>query len=155
MFEIWLPFWIGLYFGQRRYDMMGVSSSSHLQKYLSGEEIESHASVYFDLTNALYNADLDAALSLVVTLRQKEDSRVIIQTLEKWLHHCSLEHFGIKTPIRQYFPTDSKLEFDPLLLHHLFNYCLEIENSLTRTPNSKSVIEMGIISMTSRFWERE
>lgn len=127
---------------------------SLLQKHLSGEEVESNALVYFDLTNALYNADLSIALELVGILRQREDSRVIIQTLEKWFHHCSLENLGIKTPIRQYFPEESKLEFDPLLLHHLFNYCLEIENSLTRTPNSKSVIEMGIISMTSRFWER-
>lgn len=119
-----------------------------LQKYLSGESVESNASIYFDLVSALYQADVATALSLVSDLRQKEDGRVIIQTLEKWFYWCSLEHLGMKTPVRQHFPTESSLQFDLQHLQNLFENCLEIERSFSSTPNSKSVLEMGIIKLS-------
>jgi len=117
-----------------------------LQKYLSGEAVESHASVYFDLVSALYQSDVATALSLVTDLRAKEDGRVIIQTLEKWFYWCSLENFGMKTPARQHFPGDAPV-FDLSHLQSLFNTCLDVERNFSATPNSKSVLEMGIIRL--------
>jgi DNA polymerase-3 subunit gamma/tau len=117
-----------------------------LQKYLSGESVESNASIYFDLVSALYQADVATALALVADLRQKEDGRVIIQTLEKWFYWCSLENFGMKTPARQHFPGDAPV-FDLTHLQNLFNTCLEVERNFAATPNSKSVLEMGIIRL--------
>ena len=117
-----------------------------LQKYLSGEAVESHASVYFDLVSALYQSDVATALSLVTDLRAKEDGRVIIQTLEKWFYWCSLENFGMKTPARQHFPGDAPV-FDLSHLQRLFNICLDVERNFSATPNSKSVLEMGIIRL--------
>jgi DNA polymerase III gamma/tau subunit len=117
-----------------------------LQKYLSGEAVESHASVYFDLVSALYQADVATALALVGDLRAKEDGRVIIQTLEKWFYWCSLENFGMKTPARQHFPGDAPV-FDLTHLQSLFNVCLDVERNFSATPNSKSVLEMGIIRL--------
>ena len=117
-----------------------------LQKYLSGETVESHASVYFDLVSALYQADVATALALVGDLRAKEDGRVIIQTLEKWFYWCSLENFGMKTPARQHFPGDAPV-FDLSHLQGLFNTCLDVERNFSATPNSKSVLEMGIIRL--------
>ncbi len=117
-----------------------------LQKYLSGEAVESHASVYFDLVSALYQSDVATALALVTDLRAKEDGRVIIQTLEKWFYWCSLENFGMKTPARQHFPGDAPV-FDLSHLQRLFNICLDVERNFSATPNSKSVLEMGIIRL--------
>lgn len=117
-----------------------------LQKYLSGEDVESHASVYFDLVSALYQADVSTALALVGELRNKEEGRVIIQTLEKWFYWCSLENFGMKTPARQHFPGEPPV-FDLSHLQNLFNTCLEVERNFSATPNSKSVLEMGIIRL--------
>lgn len=117
-----------------------------LQKYLSGEDVESHASVYFDLVSALYQADVATALALVGELRSKEEGRVIIQTLEKWFYWCSLENFGMKTPARQHFPGEAPV-FDLSHLQNLFNTCLEVERNFSATPNSKSVLEMGIIRL--------
>jgi DNA polymerase III subunit gamma/tau len=117
-----------------------------LQKYMSGEVVESHASVYFDLVSALYQADVATALALVGELRSKEDGRVIIQTLEKWFYWCSLENFGMKTPARQHFPGDAPV-FDLTHLQSLFNTCLDVERNFSATPNSKSVLEMGIIRL--------
>jgi DNA polymerase-3 subunit gamma/tau len=118
-----------------------------LQKYLSGEEVESNASIYFDLVSSLYQSDVTTALTLVTALRQKEDARVIIQTLEKWFYWCSLENFAMKTPARQHFPGGSSPVFDLEHLQNLFNICLEVERNFSATPNSKSVLEMGIIRL--------
>jgi len=117
-----------------------------LQKYMSGEAVESHASVYFDLVSALYQTDVATALALVGELRSKEDGRVIIQTLEKWFYWCSLENFGMKTPARQHFPGEAPV-FDLAHLQSLFNTCLDVERNFSATPNSKSVLEMGIIRL--------
>ena len=119
-----------------------------LQKYLAGEEVESNASLYFELVSALYQGDVSTSLSLVSELRKKEDARVIIQTLEKWFWWCSLENFGHKTPARQYFPQEQGVVFDLNHLQTLFNVCLDVERNLTATPNSKSVLEMGIIRLS-------
>lgn len=118
-----------------------------LQKYLSGEDVEINASVYFDLVSAVYQGDITTALDLVKELRNKEDARVIIQTLEKWFYWCSLENFGMKTPARQHFPNEGDLVFDLNHLQSLFDICLDIERNFTNTPNSKSVLEMGIIRL--------
>jgi len=118
-----------------------------LQKYLSGEDVESNASVYFDLVSSLYAADLATSLELVGNLRKKEDARVIIQTLGKWWYYFSLENFGMKTPARQHLPEHAPV-FDLNHLQNLFNICLDVERNFTATPNSKSVLEMGIIRMS-------
>lgn len=118
-----------------------------LQKYLSGEEVESHSSVYFELVSSLYQGDVATSLALVGDLRKKEDARVIIQTLEKWFYWCSLENFGMKTPARQHFPEGQNMVFDLTHLQNLFNVCLDVERNFTATPNSKSVLEMGIIRL--------
>ena len=118
-----------------------------LQKYLSGEVVESNSSLYFDLVSALYQADVANALNLVGELRQREDGRVIIQTLEKWFYWCSLENFGMKTPARQHFPGGDALVFDLTHLQNLFSICLDVERNFSATPNSKSVLEMGIIRL--------
>jgi DNA polymerase-3 subunit gamma/tau len=117
-----------------------------LQKYLSGEAVESNASAYFELVSALYQADVATALALVSDLRQKEDGRVIIQTLEKWFYWCSLENFGMKTPARQHFPGEAPV-FDLTHLQSLFDTCLNVERNFSATPNSKSVLDMGIIRL--------
>lgn len=119
-----------------------------LQKYLSGENVESNSSLYFELVSALYQADVSTALALVGELRQKEDSRVIIQTLEKWFYWSSLENFGMKTPARKHFPEGGEMIFDLDHLQNLFNVCLDVERNFSATPNSKSVLEMGIIRMS-------
>ncbi|MBD3261002.1 MAG: DNA polymerase III subunit gamma/tau [Candidatus Altiarchaeales archaeon] len=118
-----------------------------LQKHLSGEEVESNASTYFELVSALYQGDVATSLALVSELRKKEDARVIIQTLEKWFYWCSLENFGSRTPARQHFPEGQNLVFDLTHLQNLFNICLDVERNFAATPNSKSVLEMGIISL--------
>lgn len=118
-----------------------------LQKYLSGEEVESNSSVYFELVSALYQGDVATSLALVADLRKKEDARVIIQTLEKWFYWCSLENFGQKTPARQHFPGEESPVFDLNHLQNLFGICLDVERNFAATPNSKSVLEMGIIRL--------
>ena len=118
-----------------------------LQKYLSGEAVESNASIYFDLVSALYVSDLATSLELVGNLRQREDARVIIQCLERWWYWLSLENFGMKTPARQHFPGETAPAFDLNHLQNLFSICLDVERNFTATPNSKSVLEMGIIRL--------
>lgn len=117
-----------------------------LQKCLSGEEVESNSSAYFDLVGALYQGDVSTALALISDLRKKEDARVIIQTLERWFYWCSLENFGMKTPARIFLGETAA--FDLNHLQSLFNICLDIERNFTATPNSKSVLEMGIIRLS-------
>lgn len=118
-----------------------------LQKYLSGELAETSAGEYFDLVSAIYQRDSTTALDLVNNLRRKEDSRVIIQNLEKWFYWCSLENFGMKTPARPFFPGEGILEFDLPHLQNLFETCLEVERNFSATPNSKIVLEMGILRL--------
>lgn len=119
---------------------------SILQKALSGEVEEDNSRQYFELVGALYGGDVTGALALVGTLKKVEDSRLIIQTLEKWLYWCSLENFGQRTPVRQYFE-DVNLQFDISHLQRLFDTCLDIERQFLITPNSKVVLDMGILKL--------
>jgi DNA polymerase III gamma/tau subunit len=121
---------------------------SILQKALSGELEEDTSKRYFELVGAIYSGDVSTALALVSELRKVEDARVIIQTLEKWMHACSMEAFGMKTQVREFFE-DTKLDFDLSHLQRLFGACLDIERNFTATPNSKIVLEMGIIKLCS------
>lgn len=120
---------------------------SLLQKSLSGEAHVDNSKNYFELVGAIYSQDVTTALNLVSELRKVEEARVIIQTLEKWFYWASLETFGMKTPIREYFGGDSNLQFDLSHLQRLFDSCLEIERSFTATPNSKIVLEMGVLKL--------
>lgn len=120
---------------------------SILQKSLSGEKHVDNSKSYFELVGAIYGQDVTMALSLVSELRKAEEARVIIQTLEKWFYWCSIETFGMKTPIREYFEGQTKLDFDLAHLQRLFEHCLDIERSFTATPNSKTVLEMGVIKL--------
>ena len=118
-----------------------------LQKFLSGEQVEDLSDQYLELVSAIYSQDMATALDIVRRIRKKEESRVIIQTLEKWFYWCSLEFFGMKTPIRDKLPDNASKNMDLSYLQHLFSNCLEIERNFTATPNSKSVLEMGVISL--------
>ena len=89
---------------------------------------------------------MSTALALVGALKKVEESRLIIQTLEKWLYWCSLENFGQRTPVRQYFE-DGNLKFDISHLQRLFDTCLDIERQFLVTPNSKIVLDMGILKL--------
>lgn len=120
---------------------------SLLQKYVSGEDAEDHSDKYLALVSAIYSQDVATALDTVSQLRKSEEGRVIIQTLEKWFWYCSLEVFGMKTPIRDKLPEGSAKAFDLAYLQKLFGSCLEIERNFTATPNGKSVLEMGVISL--------
>lgn len=120
---------------------------SLLQKYLSGEEAEDHTDKYLALVSAIYGQDTTTALGVVGELRKSEDARVIIQTLEKWFYWCSLEAFGQKTPIRDKLPEGSAKAFDLPYLQRLFNSCLNIERNFAATPNSKVVLEMGVLEL--------
>jgi DNA polymerase III subunit gamma/tau len=120
---------------------------SLLQKHLSGEEVSSHSSEYFDLVGAIYSGDTTRALEVVAGLRKKEEARTVIQTLEKWFYWCSLEFFGSKTPARQFLDEGNAQLFDLGKLQNLFSVCLSIERDLSATPNSKIVLEMGIIRL--------
>jgi len=120
---------------------------SILQKYLSGGQVEDTGSEYFELMGALYQGDATTSLALVGELRKKEDARLIVQTLERWIYYCSLENFGMKTPIRQ-FLGDKSSSFDLKHLQKMFDTCIEIERAFSATPNSKSVLDMGIIKLT-------
>lgn len=118
-----------------------------LQKFLSGEEVEDHSNKYFELVSAIYSQDTTTALAVAAELRKSEDARVVIQTLEKWFYWCSLEAFGMKTPIRDSLPEGAAKAFDLPYLQKLFNGCLSIERSFAATPNSKTVLDMGIIGL--------
>lgn len=119
---------------------------SLLQKSLSGEIVENNSKTYYNLVGAIYGQDVTTALDIVSGLRKVEDSRVIMQTLEKWFYWCSMETFGMKTPVREYFG-EQELVFDLAHLQKLFDHCLEVERSFTATPNSKTVLDMGIIKL--------
>lgn len=120
---------------------------SILQKALSGEAEEDNSKVYFELVGAIYSQDVTTALGIVSGLRKAEEARVIIQTLEKWFYWCSMETFGMKTPVREYFGEQTNLDFDLSHLQKLFEHCLDIERNFTATPNSKTVLEMGVIKL--------
>ena len=120
---------------------------SILQKSLSGEQEEDTSKRYFELVGALYAQDVTTALKLTSDLQKIEEARIIIQTLEKWFYWCSLENFGMKTLIRPFFREVSELQFDLKHLQRLFDTCLDIERSFTATPNSKIVLEMGILKL--------
>lgn len=120
---------------------------SLLQKYLSGEEVEDFSDKYLELVSAIYGQDVATALEIVGQLRKNEEARVIIQTLEKWFHACSMEAFGMKTFARDKLPEGAAKAFDLTYLQQLFSECLEIERNFTATPNSKIVLEMGIVQL--------
>ncbi len=119
---------------------------SLLQKALSGEETAENSKAYFNLVGAIYSQDVTTALDIVSGLRKAEDARVIIQTLEKWFYWCSMETFGMRTPVREYFG-EQELVFDLTHLQKLFDHCLDVERSFSATPNSKTVLDMGIIKL--------
>ncbi len=121
---------------------------SLLQKALSGEETAENSKAYFNLVGAIYSQDVATALALVAELRKSEDARVIIQTLEKWFYWASLETFGQRTPLREFFEGDATLKFDLAHLQRLFDICLDTERSFSATPNGKIVLEMGILKLT-------
>jgi DNA polymerase III subunit gamma/tau len=121
---------------------------SILQKALAGEQEADNSKQYFELVGAIYSQDVATALQLTSELRKTEEARVIIQTLEKWLYWASVETFGRKTPIREFFEGENRLEFDLAHLQKLFDRCLEIERNFTATPNAKIVLEMGILKLT-------
>ncbi len=120
---------------------------SILQKCLSGEQEEDTSKQYFELVGAIYSQDVATALQLLSELRKAEEARVIVQTLEKWFYWCSLEAFGMKTPIRQFFGESAELNVELPHLQSLFETCLAIERNFTATPNSKIVLEMGIMKL--------
>lgn len=120
---------------------------SLLQKYVSGDDVVDNSKLYFDLVGAVYSGDVTTALSLVGEVRKTEEARVIVQTLEKWFHWASLETFGNRTPIRQFFDGQG-VKFDLAHLQKLFDACIDTERALNSTPNSKAVLEMGIIRMS-------
>lgn len=119
---------------------------SILQKSLSGEPEEDNSRDYFELVGALYQEDVTTALALVGKLRKVEEARIIIQTLEKWFYYCSMENFGMNTPVRHYFQ-EEKLEFDLPRLQRMFDTCLDIERSFLSSPNSKVILDMGILKL--------
>ncbi len=119
---------------------------SLLQKALSGEMTPDNSKTYFNLVGAIYSQDVTTALDIVSGLRKAEDARVIIQTLEKWFYWCSMETFGMRTPVREYFG-EQELVFDLTHLQKLFDHCLDVERSFTATPNSKVVLDMGVIKL--------
>jgi len=118
-----------------------------IQKFLSGEEVEDYSDKYLQLVSAIYGQDTTTALGVAAELQKTEDSRVIIQTLEKWFYWSSLEAFGMKTPIRDKLPEDAAKAFDIPYLQRLFEGCLAIERNFTATPNSKTVLDMGIVGL--------
>ncbi len=120
---------------------------SILQKALSGEQEADNSKQYFELVGAIYNQDVITALDILQELRKAEESRVVIQTLEKWFYWCSLESFGMKTPVRDYFGESATSNFDLGRLQESFKTCLEIERNFTATPNSKIVLDMGILKL--------
>lgn len=120
---------------------------SILQKALSGETEADNSKQYFELVGAIYSEDVSTALALVSEIRKVEDARVIIQMLEKWFYWCSMESFGMRTPIHEYFEGDTELKFDLSHLQKLFQICLDVERNFTATPNSKIVLDMGVMRL--------
>ncbi len=119
---------------------------SILQKALSGEQEVDTSKQYFELVGAIYSQDVATALQLVSELRKAEEARVVIQTLEKWFYWCSMETFGMRTPVRDFFG-ETELNFDLAHLQSLFDSCLAVERNFTATPNAKIVLEMGIMKL--------
>ena len=113
----------------------------------SGEAVSDSSKEYFNLVGAIYNQDVVTALDVVQELRKANEPRTIIQMLEKWFYWASLESFGMKTPIRNYFSESAASNFDLGRLQEAFKTCLEIERNFTATPNSKIVLDMGIIRL--------
>jgi DNA polymerase-3 subunit gamma/tau len=113
----------------------------------AGEAINNSEKEYFELVGAIYNKDAVTALDILQELRKSEEPRIIIQTLEKWFHACSLEAFGMKTFVREHFDQDASNNFDLTRLQESFDTCLDVERSFTATPNSKIVLEMGVIRL--------
>jgi len=120
---------------------------SILQKALAGEQEADNSKQYFELVAAIYSQDVATALKLVSDLRKAEEARVIIQTLEKWFYWCSMESFGMKTPVREFFGEGTDLDFDLAHLQKLFDACLGVERNFTATPNAKIVLEMGVMKL--------
>lgn len=121
---------------------------SVLQKALSGEQEEDTSKEYFELVGALYAGDVTTALALVGKLRKSEEARIIIQTLEKWFYYCSMESFGMKTPVRPFFEDQGSLQsFDLPHLQKMFDTCLDIERSFQASPNSKVILDMGVLKL--------
>jgi len=120
---------------------------SLLQKFLSGQEVTTNADRYFKLVGAIYSGDSSTALDIVKDLRKDEEPRLIIQTLEKWVYWCSMEALGISTPVHDHFAEGAAQWFQFHILQGLFDTCLSIERNFTATPNSKIVLDMGIISL--------
>lgn len=121
---------------------------SLLQKFLSGEKVTSNADQYYQLVRAIYIGDTTTALATAAEICKAEEPRTVIQNLEKWWYWASLESFGTHTPIRDMFAPEALQHFDLLHLQTLFEKCLQIERNFTATPNSKVVLEMGIIDLT-------
>jgi len=111
----------------------------------AGEAASDSSKEYFNLVGAIYNQDVITALDVVQELRKVSEPRTIIQMLEKWFYWCSLESFGMKTPVRDYFGDTSTFNLERL--QESFKTCLEIERNFTATPNSKIVLDMGIIKL--------
>lgn len=124
---------------------------SLLQKFLSGEEVQNNSDTYFKLVGMIYSGDTVGALDILVELKKNEEPRTIIQTLEKWFYWLSLEVFGLKTPIRQFTNQEFARALDLVVLQNLFSTCLSIERDFTATPNSKVVLDMGVIRLTQGF----
>ncbi len=114
----------------------------------TGEAASDSSKEFFNLVGAIYNQDVITALDVIQELRKANEPRTIIQMLEKWFYWGSLEAFGVRTPIRDYFNGDAASNFDLSRLQELFDRCLEIERNFTATPNSKIVLEMGIMKLT-------
>jgi DNA polymerase III subunit gamma/tau len=113
----------------------------------TGEAASDSSQEYFNLVGAIYNQDVITALDAVAALRKANEPRTIIQTLEKWFYWCSLESFGMKTPVRDYFSESAATSFDLGRLQESFKTCLEVERNFTATPNSKIVLDMGVIKL--------
>lgn len=113
----------------------------------SGEAASDSSKDFFNLVGAIYNQDVITALDVVQELRKANEPRTIIQTLEKWFYWCSLEAFGMKTPVRDYFSEGAASNFELNRLQEAFKTCLEVERNFTATPNSKIVLDMGIIKL--------
>jgi len=113
----------------------------------SGEAASESTKEYFRLVGAIYNQDVVTALDVVQELRKSNEPRIIIQMLEKWFYWCSLESFGMKTPVRDHFGEGATTGFNLERLQASFKTCLDVERNFTATPNSKIVLDMGIIKL--------
>lgn len=120
---------------------------SRLQIFLSGVPVKDAATEYFELVGCIYQQDVLGSLEVLGKVLAKDEARTAVQTLQKWFYWCSLENFGIKTPVRKFFEDNSNINFDLSHLQKLFQVSLEIEKDLFATPNSKMVLEMGILRL--------